>query len=208
MSTTAKPSKRTPPIEAGTFQGICYQVIDLGTQYNDYYQKSSPKILLSWEIPTLRMTFEKDGETIDLPRIISKTYTNILHEKSNLFKDLVSWRGRAFTPEEADGFDVGKVLGANCLLTIVNTVKNNKTYANVASVGKLMADMTKMMPESEMLVYQTEDGLGAIPDSLPDWIKKMIHDCEEFNQDKGGQPNPNWVGDDPESIPEDSDIPF
>lgn len=204
MSLVAKKSEGSPPIEAGTYPAVCYSVIDLGTQYNEYWGKSSPQIVITWEIQSLRIEYEKDGEKREGPRVISKTYTNVLHEKSNLYKDLLSWRGKPFTVEEAEGFDVSNVLGANCILTIINVEKNGRTYANIAGVSKLMTGLPKKQPENELVKFDITD--TEIPESIPDWIKKLINKCEEFNH-QGGQDNPSWVGDDPPPITDD-DIPF
>jgi len=208
MSLTAKPGKVTPPIKGGTYQAVCYSVIDLGTQYNEIFHKFSPKVVITWEIPSLRIEYEKDGEQLEGVRVISKTYTNILHEKSNLYQDLVNWRGKSFTPEELKGFDVSQILGANCVLTIVNTEKNGKTYANVGGVSKPMEGMPSLTPENETVKYDIDDGSEAIPTSVPDWIKDIIKKCREFA--RGGQPNLDYCGEGGtgEPSPTDDDIPF
>lgn len=208
MSLTAKPSKGTTPIPAGTYHAVCYSIIDLGTQYNEYYNKSMPKVAITWEIPSLRIEYEKDGQQLEGPRVITKTYTNVLHEKSNLWQDLVSWRGRPFTIEELEGFDVSKLLTVNCVLAVINTEKNGKTYANVAGVSKLMADMTIRKPENEIVQYDINAGIDAIPKNIPDWLRDIVKKCKEFNPvPQGGDPNPDYVGDDPPP-PEDDSIPF
>ncbi len=218
MSLTAKPSKGSPPIPGGTYQAVCYAVVDLGTQYNEIFKKSSPKVVITWEIPSLRIEYEKDGHPAEGPRVISKTYTNILHEKSNLYQDLINWRGRDFTAQEAEGFNVSQVLSANCILTVVNTKKKDRVYANVGGVAKLMDGMKKLIPESKIIKYDIDDGIGAIPKTVPDWIVEIIKKCAEFNEQvdplepdesitTGGEANPDYVGDDPAEPPED-DIPF
>ncbi len=206
MSTTARPSKGIDPIEAGTYQAVCFQVIDLGIQYNKQFDKTQPEIMIRWEIPSVRSQYESDGRSVDEPRVIHRVYHNILHEKSNLSRDLVSWRGKPFTEEEAEGFDVKNVLKVNCLLTIINTKKGQRTFANVAGVSKLMKEMPFKEPENEILLYDTNQGPTDIPDSLPDWIRDTIMKCEEFSQ--GGRSNPDYVGDDPEPVDDDSEIPF
>ena len=205
MSLIAKKSEGSPPIEPGTYHAICYSVIDVGTQYSEYYRKSSPKVILTWEIPKLRIEYEKDGNALEGPRVISKTYTNILHEKSNLSQDLISWRGKPFTAGEAKGFDVSKVLGVNCILTVVNEEgKNNKVYANVAGVSGLMIGMKSTEPENEKVFYDIGSGKEAIPETIPSWIKDIILKCEEFTgkskEYDGSEPTP--------SNEEDDDIPF
>jgi hypothetical protein len=69
---------------------------------------------------------------------VSKKYSLSLHEKATLAKDLTSWRGRPFSPEERKGFDIEKLLLVPCRLLIVHNVseKSGKTFANVEKVMK------------------------------------------------------------------------
>jgi len=137
------------PVPAGTHLGICYRVIDLGTQSTTFKgeQKQAHKVLISWEIPEERM---EDGR----PFMISQSYTWSMHEKSNLRKSLEAWRGTAFTERDfgPGGFDIKNVLGKACTLSIVHTVKDGSTYANVSSIGKVMKGIT-VPPLSNSTVY-------------------------------------------------------
>lgn len=65
------------------------------------------KIRIFWEI--IGETIEINGE--QMPRLVSKEFTLSLNEKSKLRQALQSWRGKAFTAEELQGFDLRKVLG-------------------------------------------------------------------------------------------------
>lgn len=125
-----------PP--AGTFMAICYRVIDLGTQDTTYkgQAKKQHKILLSWELPDEKM---KDGR----PFTISQRYTWSMSEKASLRRDLESWRGKPFTDADFGdgGFDIRKLLGVPCLLTIVHT-DGEKKYANIKSISGLLRGMT------------------------------------------------------------------
>ena len=112
------------PVPAGTHLGICYRVIDLGTQSTTFKgeQKQAHKVLISWEIPEEKM---EDGR----PFMISQSYTWSMHEKSNLRKALEAWRGMAFTERDfgPNGFDIKNVLGKACTLSIVHTSKDGST---------------------------------------------------------------------------------
>ena len=137
MGLTAKDKgngKDFEPIPEGMHHAICYGLYDLGTQYNERFGKSAHKVLIQWELPNQRIEIEKDNETLDLPRATSKIYTLSLHEKSNLKKDLASWRGKSFTPEELEGFDLRAILGINCTLQIIHNKKDGNTYSNVATI--------------------------------------------------------------------------
>jgi hypothetical protein len=123
---------------AGTHLGICYRVIDLGTQPSNYNgeAKTAHKVLISWELPDEKM---EDGR----PFTVSSSYTWSMHEKSNLRKHLEAWRGQAFTERDfgPNGFDIKNVLGKACTLNVTHST-GEKTYANVTGVGKVMKGIT------------------------------------------------------------------
>lgn len=167
------------PIPAGTVQAVCYAVVDLGTQYSDYYKKAARKVQIVWEVPEYRIELEREGRQMNLPRAISKRYTLSLHSKAQLYSDLVSWRGQDFTTEELECFDLFTILGANCLLTITHTTKDNKTYANVASVASLMKDMDKIKSENPHVRYYIPEDQMNIPEGVPDWMKEIIAKSDE-----------------------------
>lgn len=65
---------------------------------------------------------------------VSQIYTMSLHEKSNLCKHLEAWRGKKFTDEEKMGFDIEKLIGANCQLQVIHKITDSGTYANVQAI--------------------------------------------------------------------------
>lgn len=91
-----KSGSSVPPMDAGTYPAVCVGIVDLGEQYSATFKKYNDKVLVIWEIPS--QTIEIDGE--DKPRWLSKDFSASLHEKSNLYQMLVSWRGKAFTEAE------------------------------------------------------------------------------------------------------------
>jgi len=175
MSLVAKPGNSIEPIEAGNHHGVCVAVIDLGTQYNERFQKEQPKVMITWEL----VDFPIESDNGDGFRLISREYTAVLSEKSNLYADLISWRGRDFTPEELEGFNVKNVLGANCLVNVVNITKNNKTYSNVTTVAKLPKGMTAKKGTYQ-LIYDMDEDVENIPEGVPDWIKDKIKKSREW----------------------------
>ena len=115
-------------IPAGTHVARCYGIIDLGTQYSEKFGNWARKVQFQWELPNELMD---DGR----PLAISKKYTLSLNEKASLKKDVESWLGRSITEkEEKEGFALGSLLGAPCLLSVIHAESNNKTYANIAGV--------------------------------------------------------------------------
>jgi hypothetical protein len=68
------------------------------------------------------------------PYMVMATFTNSLHEKSRLRPMLEAWRGRKFTNEELDGFDLEKLIGANCQVQVIHAITDKGTYANIQAV--------------------------------------------------------------------------
>jgi len=164
------------PVEEGTHLGVCSMLIDLGMQYSEVYKKSQRKVLIGWELPD--ETIEIEGEM--KPRVLSKRYTANLSEKSNLRKDLASWRGRDFTPEELKAFDLKNIVGASCLLTIIHSKNGEKTYANIQSVVKLPKGMAKQALSEPPVVFDLDtDPLERVED-MPAWIAELIKKSETY----------------------------
>lgn len=168
----------------GTHVARCYQLIDLGTQSGEYAGKPNKKhkVRLSWELPDELAVFDdKKGEE---PFAVHKTYTLSLNEKSVLRHDLESWRGKAFTADELKGFDIAKLLGVACLLTIVHETKGDKTYANVNGVAKLAKGMQCGEPVNKPVKYEVEDGRNDTFKALPEFLQTMIANCEEWKREE------------------------
>lgn len=175
----------SPPVPAAVHQGVCYQVIDIGTQPALSNFPARRKVKIIWELPHERKDFKsKDGlATIELPRSISKDYTLSTDKKATLRKDLESWRGRPFTEEEIKAFDVATVIGANCQISVVHkkSADGTKTYANVGAIMPLAKGMTRLQPENKTLVYDIPaEGPITFPADLPEWIQNQIKNSEEY----------------------------
>lgn len=181
MSLIAKqPAERAKvePISAGMHVAICYAVIDLGVQFSEVWQKEQHKIMLIWETDEEMTTAEGEKK----PKAISKEFVLSLHEKSDLYKTLISWRGKAFTPEELAGFDVGNVLGAPCLLNIVTVEKNDKVYSNIGSITPLMRGQTAPALVNKKVYFElTAETLEQIND-LPQWIADKIRKSVTYSK--------------------------
>lgn len=206
MGLTAKEEgQKRDPVAEGAHHAVCYAVVDLGTQPplpGSQFSKRQRKALFMFELPDERMQLERDGVQLDLPRGISRDMPVSLHEKSNMRKFLVAWRGRQFTDEELKGFDLKNVLNANC---VINVVHNAKGYADIASVMPLMKGATKRTPENRPLVFDLDEHpAGApLPESLPQWVRERIERSDEWQarlgngHDDSHAPPPDEGADDP-----------
>jgi len=188
------------PAPTGTHIARCIRITDLGTQHGEY--KGQPtrrnQILVTWELPDEMI--EVEGKQI--PITTSRFYTNSLGEKANLRRDLESWRGRTFTEEELDRFDLENILTKPCLLTIV-AAENGKT--KVASVSGLPKNTTCPDQINPSFTFWLDEFDEETFDSIPDGIKAIIKKSEEYPAASAGNYYPPQ-----ESRPDfsDDDIPF
>lgn len=187
---TDKGGSDIPLIAAGNYQAVCYGVIDVGTQPGGKYDPTR-KVIIQFELPLERFDFKRNDKTVNLPRAISATYTLSLGTKANLRKTLEAWRAKPFTEEELKGFDLQKLVGANCMLQVIHKAGTganaNKTYANISAIASLPKGMERKKLENKPLFFSFDDlAPKTLPefeeDALPEWIMEMIKDSEEYRK--------------------------
>lgn len=197
--------KRVPP---GVYIGRCYSLIDLGTQLTNgqYGEKLQHKIRLAWELfgddeEGHPLTVDVDGE--NMPMTISKQYTVSLHEKALLRKDLVAWRGKDFTEDEAQAFDVSRLMGAYCMVNVTNSETNGKTYANVAGLTPIPGALknAKPAPVHANQIFDLDAPDMGIFNKLHEKLQEVIKKSPEWSR-----ANARPVS--TQQDYQDSDIPF
>jgi hypothetical protein len=122
---------------SGTHMAVCAYVFDIGNQearFSDQEVKVQHKAVISFEL-SKKMS---DGR----PFMLSKFYTLSFAEKSNLTRDLMSWRGRGLSDEEREeGFDLETLIGENCLLGVA---QNDKGKSIITTISALPEGMPKI----------------------------------------------------------------
>lgn len=113
------------PAPEGLHRAVCVDVVDIGMVAGQFGLKH--KVEIRWQ------TEERIPAT-NKPFLVVKRYGLSLHKKSVLRPDLESWRGKSFTDEEAGGFDLERLIGANCQINVVHNSTDSGTYANVKTV--------------------------------------------------------------------------
>lgn len=174
--------RRLVPVEEGQHRAACVGVYDIGTQHSDLFKSDYRKVIIVWELPEVRVVLNKDGEQIDVPRIMSRTYTLSLASRSNLRHDVEHWRGRAFKDGEEENFDFASLLGENCILIVTHSGSIGRTFSNVAGVMPLPKGMAAMAPEGPCLSYSIDTDGEVIPDGTPKWIVEKIKASPEYQE--------------------------
>jgi len=201
MGFSAKPSAKEslPPIPPGSYHGVDYMVIDMGTQPNKFGGPDKPMVRIGWELPELRM---ENGQL----RACWVEYTNSMHEDANLRQLLESWSGRELTHEEIHegAFDMKKLLGVNAQIQILQRTskRTGKPYSYVNNVQRLPKGVKKIEAENEYQYFSFEDDME-IPENIPEWIRDKIMDSYEYQERVNGASHdiPH------QNIPIDEDMP-
>ena len=191
MSLTIKSEGDFEALAVGQYEGVCYRIVDMGTReevYKDNPPKKRTTVQITFELPTEKMD---DGR----PLSISRTYTQSLFESSALRKDLVSWRGKNFTPDEEAGFDISNLLGKNALIEVAHT-ENGK--AKIAGIFKPDGGVQETPTHNELTAFDMDvfcnefngnsndetKAMCDIFDTLPEWQQKDIEDSFELKAAK------------------------
>lgn len=170
------------PVPSGTHVARCYQMIEIGTVTEPYLgeMKTSKKVRIGWELPLETKEF-KQGEG-ERPYVISKDFTLSMHEKSTLRKFLESWRGKTFTETEAKSFDITKLIGVPCMVSVISEEKEGKNYAKVTGVTSVPKGMTCPAQVNETFILSYDDFSFEKFNSLPKFIKEKMEKSVEFSK--------------------------
>ena len=198
---------KLPP--AGNFLARLYRIIDIGTQTTEWMgkKKMQRKIITMFELHGE----DNDGQPLQTaegkPLIVSKRYTLSLDEKATLRKDLEAWRGKAFTQEELDGFNLEVLLGKCCMVSVTHSTYDGKEYANIAGISQIPAALKKLgepVGVNELMIFTLDpfdqDKFSKLSEGMQGVIKKS---AEYRNTFEPNSPAVVTVGED-----NLDDIPF
>jgi len=170
---------KLPP--AGSFLAKLYRIIDIGTQTTEWMgkKKMQRKIITMFELHGE----DNDGQPLQTaegkPLIVSKRYTLSLDEKATLRKDLEAWRGKAFTQEELDGFNLEVLLGKCCMVNVTHSTYDGKEYANIANISQVPAALKKLgepVGVNEVMIFTLDpfdqDKFNKLSEGMQGVIKK------------------------------------
>ena len=193
MSTTVKAKtgdfKQVP---AGIFPAICWAVIDIGHQDGPYGVK--PQLVLCFEFPT--ETVIVDGQ--EKPMIMTEFYSATIGKKARLRSDLEGWRGRSFSEQELQGFELKNVLGKACTIT---TFENENGRTRIKAIGPAMKGQEYRQHNPSLWFDLDVHGVRSADfDKVPEWIREIIGKRVDASE-------PPRAQDDDPGFPDD-DVPF
>ena len=176
------------PIPTGNYPARCYSMIHIGTVEENILGtiKIINKVRITWELPTeLKVFKEENGEQ---PIVISKEFTLSMHEKSTLRNYLKNWRGKDFTEEEANAFDITKLIGVPCMLNITHKKSKDgqRTYAEIGSISTMPKGFECPPQINESFIFTYENFNENNFNKLPEFIRLKMITSEEYKKLKSG----------------------
>lgn len=177
---TSAPRELTP---AGNYIARCYSMVEIGhvTETIQGKVKTLHKVRIGWEFPNeLKVFSPEKGEQ---PLTFSEEYTLSMNEKSNLRKMLASWRGQDFTQQEAESFDITKLIGKTCMVNIIHKPSASdptKIYANIGSVSSTPKGLSVPEQINPTFILSYDDFSTEKFDTLPDFIKEKMKGSSEY----------------------------
>lgn len=197
------------PAPAGTHAARCYQIVDLGTHHNEMYDNYRHQVYVGFELPNEPITYkDTDGNEQEGVHVVGKFYTMSLSEKANLRKDLESWRGKAFTEKELEGFDPKVLLGVPAMVSVIHKTKGEKTRANITAISKTMKGMEVPAQVHDGVYFSLDDFSQESFDKVSKGLQNIIRKSEEWAEldnpaGNNGEATSNTPDDD-----FDDEIPF
>lgn len=199
-------------LDSGTHTAVCDMIVGIGPQAIEYKGKTKEqeKVKLRFQVPAERAEWQdKDGNDVEGPMVIWATYTASLSDRANLRRDLEAWRGRAFTPEELNGFELNNVLGKPCMLSVAHREYDGKTYANITSIAKLMKGIPEPKAEGDLVTFDFWNHTQEQFDALPEWLQEKVSDGKKLADEQVARVGaPKEPGAEPDGGFVEDDIPF
>lgn len=193
-------------VPAGNYIARCYQMIEIGTVKETILGKEQilHKVRIGWELPTELKVF--DTAKGEQPLVVNKEYTLSMHEKSNMRKDLKSWRGKDFTEEQAKSFDITQLIGVPCMINIIHkpSKDGSRFYEEIAGITPMPkgVECPEAINRPFVLSYDSFD--VELFNMLPDFIKNKMVTSLEYEAVK----NPHTKQFSQEEPIKEDDLPF
>jgi hypothetical protein len=210
--------KSIEPIKSGTYIARCVQMIHIGTITEEIQGKSTTRNLVrfTFELPTEQHVF--DAEKGSEPRFVSKEFSLSLNEKATLRKFLDTWRGVPFTNEEAKRFDVTRLIGVPCMLSVgLKTSGAGRTYNSLdgaLAIPNGIPCPDQITPSLEINFENISENWDKIPGFIQEKIKTSVEYAKcgfvapEKTTNEQTQPEQQQTTPQPTEQPQTGGLPF
>jgi hypothetical protein len=181
---TANNGTKTEIPPAGSHPAVCVALIDLGTHTDTVKddkgvekQKDFRRILIVWEL-----TAEKIAGLKDENHVIARDFNVSFSSKSKLRPMVEKWRGKVLA--EGEDFDLAKLLGQSCLLTVTHgkSARGND-FAKFDGASPVPKGMAVPKPQRKPLLWDVAEAelpdLSWVPFLYGDPVRDVINRSHE-----------------------------
>lgn len=165
-----------PPMEAGTYLGICVGVIGLGEQETELQGKTRYVEKVKFIFETPEATIDQDGE--QNPRQLSVEFSVARKATSRLRQFLSGWLGKMLSDEEYLDMDIFGLIGRNANLNVVRSEDNQ--YANIASAAPLRRSEQPMQARAQPMLFDADDWDEKVFDTLPEYLQERLKQSTQY----------------------------
>ena len=165
-----------PPVPAGQYLAVCVGVYDLGEQYSEKYKNYSPKIMISFDIPTV--TIEVDGK--QEPRQLSKEFTISGKNNSKLRAFISSWNGVQYSDEAFGEFDPLTQVGKPAMINVL--LNETGEYANIDTIMPLFPGLNAPTTSTPLKVWDMDQWDDKAFGELPGWVQDKIKKSTQYQK--------------------------
>lgn len=152
------------PAPEGTGAAVLTVLAFLGLHESTWQGKPRTRELvgLSYELADR----SEDGRALAVNEVVSVSFS----EKAKLYARIKALCGGREPPE---GWDLAKLLGRPCLVTVVHSERDGYTYANVEAVSPMPRGMQAVAPSVQPVYFDVNEADAAIFDLLPARFRKL-----------------------------------
>lgn len=171
----AKPA--LPPVPAGQYLAICVGVYDLGEQYSEKYKNYSPKLMISFDIPSVTIEVEGKQE----PRQLSREFTISGKNNSKLRAFISSWNGVQYSDEAFGEFDPLTQVGKPAMINVL--LNETGEYANIDTIMPLFPGLAAPTTSTPLKIWDMDHWDDKAFAELPGWVQEKIKKSTQYQKE-------------------------
>lgn len=166
-----------PPIPAGQYLAVCVGVFDLGEQYSEKYKSYSPKLMITFDIPSVTIEVEGKQE----PRQLSREFTISGKNNSKLRGFISSWNGTQYSDEAFGEFDPLTQVGKPAMINVL--LNESGEYANIDTIMPLFPGLTAPTTSTPPKTWDMDKWDDKAFEDLPGWVQDKIKKSTQYQKD-------------------------
>ena len=166
-----------PPVPAGQYLAVCVGVYDLGEQYSEKYKNYSPKLMITFDIPSVTIEVEGKQE----PRQLSREFTISGKNNSKLRAFISSWNGVQYSDESFGEFDPLTQVGKPAMINVL--LNETGEYANIDTIMPLFPGLTPPTTGTPLKVWDMDKWDDKAFAELPAWVQDKIKKSTQYQND-------------------------